>query len=136
MKRTQKSQKPIAHGVGRRKSSVARAWLKKGSGAITVNGKDFKEYFTTEVTRLDAAAPFQVIPTSATFDIEANVQGGGFASQAGAIRLAIARALVLHDETVRPVLRQYNFLTVDSRLKERKKYGKRAARRSFQFVKR
>lgn len=127
---------PVAHGVGRRKSSVARVWLRPGKGAIVVNGKDFKEYFDTEVTRLDASKPFRVMTTDIIFDVEANVIGGGNCSQAGAVQLGIARALVAANEGLRPMLRQHELLTVDSRVKERKKYGQKAARRKFQFVKR
>ncbi len=127
---------PVAHGVGRRKSSVARVWLRPGKGTIVVNGKDFKEYFDTEVTRLDASKVFRVMTTDITFDVEANVVGGGNSSQAGAVQLGIARALVAANEGLRPMLRQHDLLTVDSRVKERKKYGQKAARRKFQFVKR
>jgi len=126
---------PIAHGIGRRKSSVARVWLRPGKGAIVVNGKDFKDYFDTEVARLKASTPFRVIP-DAQFDIDANVNGGGVCSQADAVKLGISRAMLMVDETLRPVLRQNDLLTVDSRLKERKKPGQKAARRKFQFVKR
>ena len=135
MKQSKTSQVPLSHGVGRRKSAVARVWLKKGSGVISVNGKEFKDYFFTEITRIDAATPFRVIPTL-QFDVNANVRGGGVCAQAGAVRLAIARALVALDEGLRPALRQHDLLTVDSRLKERKKYGQPGARRKFQFVKR
>jgi small subunit ribosomal protein S9 len=127
---------PLAHGVGRRKSSIARVWLRAGKGAIVINGKDFKDYFDTEVTRLKASTPFRVIPVESQFDIEANVIGGGLCSQADAVKLGIARAMVTVDERLRPALRQHDLLTVDSRVKERKKYGQKAARRKFQFVKR
>jgi small subunit ribosomal protein S9 len=127
---------PLAHGIGRRKSSVARVWLRAGKGAIVINGKDFKDYFDTEVTRLKASTPFRVIPIESQFDIEANVNGGGLCSQADAVKLGIARAMVTVDERLRSQLRQHDLLTVDSRVKERKKYGQKAARRKFQFVKR
>ncbi len=127
---------PIAHGVGRRKSSIARIWLRPGKGSIVVNGKDFKEYFETEVTRLDASKVFRVMTVELNFDVEANVTGGGNCSQAGAVQLGIARALLAANEGLRPMLRQHELLTVDSRVKERKKYGQKAARRKFQFVKR
>jgi len=130
-----RSSAPLAHGIGRRKSSVARVWLRAGKGAIVVNGKDFREYFDTEVARLKASTPFRVMPESA-FDIDANVVGGGVCSQADAVKLGIARAMVTVDEKLRPLLRQHDLLTVDSRLKERKKPGQKAARRKFQFVKR
>lgn len=127
---------PVSHGVGRRKSAVARVWMRPGKGALQVNGKDFKDYFDTEVTRTDATIPFQVVPVSREFDVQVNVAGGGLYAQAGAIKLGIARALVRYDESLRPVLRQHKLLTVDARRKERKKYGQPAARRKFQFVKR
>lgn len=132
---TSKKTAPAAHGVGRRKKSIARVWLRKGTGAILINGKAVNDYFTNEVSRLDAVASFSAAATT-EFDIEANVVGGGVYSQAGALRLGIARALVNNDETLRSVLRAHGFLTVDARQKERKKYGQKAARRKFQFVKR
>ncbi len=127
---------PIAHGVGRRKAAVARVWLKNGSGNIVVNGKDFKEYFDTEVNRIEASAVFTLIPASKSLDVDINVYGGGVNAQAGAVKLGIARAMVEADGTIRPALRAEKMLTVDSRVKERKKYGQKAARRKFQFVKR
>lgn len=128
---------PLSHGVGRRKSSVARVWLRKGNGKIVVNGKAYNEYFDTEVTRLVAVKPILLSqPATAHYDIEAFVQGGGRSGQAGAVQLGIARALVEADESLKGTMREHHFLTVDSRIKERKKYGKKAARRSFQFVKR
>lgn len=130
------SNKPVSHGVGRRKAAVARVWLRKGEGRITVNGKDFTSYFTTDLMKLQAAAAFHALPSAAHFDVEANIVGGGLAGQAGALKLGIARALLGHDESVRSVLREHNLLTVDDRVKERKKYGQKAARRKFQFVKR
>jgi len=128
---------PLSHGVGRRKSAVARVWLRKGNGKIVVNGKTYSEYFDTEVTRLMAVKPI-LLSQSATayYDVEAFVQGGGRSGQAGAVQLGIARAMVAVDEGLRIMMREHHLLTVDSRLKERKKYGKKAARRSFQFVKR
>lgn len=128
---------PLAHGVGRRKSSVARVWLRRGGGSITVNGKESNSYFDTDVTRRDVQTPFRVLPQLAkSFDILVNVKGGGSCSQAGAARLGIARALVSNDEELRIELRKHGLLTVDSRLKERKKYGQKGARAKFQFVKR
>lgn len=126
----------LAHGVGRRKSAVARAWLRKGTGSIFVNGKDVNGYFETDFNRAEAVVPFSLIPSSNMFDVEVNVQGGGLAAQAGAMKLAISRAFVKSDESLRQILRSNNLLTVDSRVKERKKYGQKAARRKFQFVKR
>lgn len=128
--------KPLSHGVGRRKSAVARVWLRKGSGKLIVNGKPSKEYFDTDLTRLEAREPFLVIPNVTHYDVQANVKGGGLHAQAGATKLGISRALVAVDESLRSQLRQHGLLTVDARLKERKKYGQRGARRKFQFVKR
>lgn len=133
---TQKRALPVSHGVGRRKCAIARVWLRPGKGGLQVNGKDFKDYFDTDVTRTDATVPFQVAPVSMQFDVQVNVVGGGLYAQAGAIKLGIARALVRYDESLRPLLRQHKLLTVDARRKERKKYGQPAARRKFQFVKR
>lgn len=127
---------PIAHGVGRRKSAVARAWLRRGAGKITVNGLDFKTYFDTDFSRRSASMPFLVCPVGTNYDVEINLAGGGKFGQADAVKLAIARCFVLLDETLRPLLRQHGLLSVDDRLKERKKYGQKAARRKFQFVKR
>lgn len=126
----------LAHGVGRRKTSIARVWLNRGSGMLVVNGKKHTDYFDTELNCKEAAAPMVLVPTASNYDVEVNVLGGGMHSQAGAIQLGIARALVSIDESVRSLLRQHDMLTVDSRRKERKKYGQKAARRKFQFVKR
>ena len=130
-----KSKAPVSHAVGRRKSAVARVWLHRGNGQIMVNGKDFTAYFDTDISRLDASVPFRVLP-GLSYNVVANVRGGGLPAQADAVSLATARAMVLLDETLRLVLRKNNLLTCDSRLKERKKYGQKAARRKFQFVKR
>lgn len=127
---------PVAHGVGRRKSSVARVWLRRGKGALLVNGREYQNYFTTDIARADVVTPFKLIPGAQAFDIEVNVHGGGVNSQAGAVRLGISRALLVNNESLRQVLRQHDLLTVDARVKERKKYGQKAARRKFQFVKR
>ncbi|HEV2916557.1 MAG TPA: 30S ribosomal protein S9 [Candidatus Babeliales bacterium] len=130
------SRAPLAHGVGRRKSSVARVFLRHGSGAIVVNNKNYNEYFDTQVARLSASAPFRINPMSSSFDASVNVTGGGKSAQADAVKLAIARAMVIFDETLRPTFRKDRLLTVDSRNKERKKPGQAAARKKFQFVKR
>lgn len=128
---------PISHGVGRRKSSVARVWLRRGSGKITVNQRGYKEYFQTEVAQSAAYTPFDVVPqASKNYDVQVNVCGGGVCSQADATKLAISRALIKLNEELRPVLKEYGLLTVDSRLKERKKPGQKGARGKFQFVKR
>ncbi len=127
---------PIAHGVGRRKSSVARAWIRRGKGDIVVNKQDISQYFDTFVDIQAALTTFRLLPISANYDVQINVSGGGKTAQADAVKLAIARGFVAMDENLKPVLRQNNLLTVDARVKERKKYGQKAARRRFQFVKR
>jgi small subunit ribosomal protein S9 len=127
---------PLAHGVGRRKSSVARVWLTRGSGKIVVNGKEVNAYFDTLLTRKSAQMAFEICPVSSVYDVQVNVSGGGKAGQADAVKLGISRALLQEDETLRPALKKHGLLTSDSRLKERKKYGQKAARRKFQFVKR
>ena len=130
------SAKPYFYGTGRRKKSVARVRVYLGTGSITVNGKDIDEYFGLETLKLIINQPFGVTGTTGKFDIVVNVNGGGISGQAGAIRHGIARALVLADETYRPALKQAGFLTRDPRMKERKKYGLKAARRAPQFSKR
>lgn len=132
----QKKQKPLVQTVGRRKTSVARVVLRKGRGNIIINGIDYMSYFDTDVSRLEAVKPFTIIPVIHEYDVEANVAGGGKRGQAGAVKLGIARALVSLDEGLKSTLREHDLLTVDSRQKERKKYGQRGARRKFQFVKR
>lgn len=124
------------HGVGRRKTAVARVWASRGSGTLVVNGKKHVEYFDTEINRQDAITPINSISVASGYDFVANVYGGGLCAQAGAIKLGIARALLLIDESSKSTLRQLGLLTCDSRRKERKKYGQKAARRKFQFVKR
>ena len=124
------------HGVGRRKSSVARVWLKKGNGSILVNGKDFNTYFPTKVAQNKVVLPFRAANMEKDFDVNVNVFGGGTYGQADAIKLGISRALLEFDDNLRGTLKKYGLLTVDARLKERKKYGQRGARRKFQFVKR
>ena len=124
------------HGVGRRKSAVARVWMKPGKGKIVVNGKKYQEYFDTENSRLRVELPFKATGQGNKFDVSVNIFGGGMRGQADAVKLGISRALLSSDEGFRKVLRQYKLLTVDSRVKERKKYGQRGARAKFQFVKR
>lgn len=126
----------LSHGVGRRKKSVARAWLSHGSGKISVNGKPHIEYFDTDVMRMGAATPLLVVPAGLQYDVHVVVNGGGKQGQADAVKLGIARAMVELDQALKPELRKHGLLTVDSRVKERKKYGRKAARRGFQFVKR
>jgi len=130
------SAKPYFYGTGRRKSSVARVRVYPGSGSITVNGKDIDQYFGLETLKLIINQPFEVTGTMGKFDIVANVAGGGLSGQAGAIRHGVARALLLADETYRSPLKKAGFLTRDPRMKERKKYGLKAARRAPQFSKR
>ena len=130
------SAKPYFYGTGRRKKSVARVRLYPGSGAITINGRDIDEYFGLETMKLIINQPFAVTDTTGKFDIVANVNGGGFSGQAGAIRHGVARALLAADETYRPLLKKAGLLTRDPRMKERKKYGLKAARRAPQFSKR
>ncbi|KKP35635.1 MAG: 30S ribosomal protein S9 [candidate division TM6 bacterium GW2011_GWF2_32_72] len=131
-----KKNAPLAHGVGRRKSSVARVWLRPGSGNIVVNERAFEVYFDTAENRLTATAPIRVYPQMAHYDISVDVQGSGPCAQADAVKLAIARAMVKLDEATKPIFKKAGLLTVDSRLKERKKPGQKGARRKFQFVKR
>jgi small subunit ribosomal protein S9 len=138
MKRTASSNAPktISNGVGRRKAAVARVWLHPGSGKVVVNGKEAERYFDTEVSRKAAVLPMTVYHAAKTYDVEVNVKGGGLSAQADATKLGIARAFLKIDEQAKAVLRENDLLTVDARLKERKKYGQKAARRRFQFVKR
>ena len=130
------SAKPYFYGTGRRKKSVARVRIYPGTGMITINGKDVEEYFGLETLKLIINQPFGVTGTTGKFDIVANVNGGGISGQAGAIRHGVARALLAADEANRPALKQAGFLTRDPRMKERKKYGLKAARRAPQFSKR
>ena len=130
------SAKPYFYGTGRRKKSVARVRLYPGTGVITVNGKDIDEYFGLETLKLIINQPLDVTENIGKFDIVANVNGGGISGQAGAIRHGIARALLTVDETYRGALKAAGLLTRDPRMKERKKYGLKAARRAPQFSKR
>ena len=127
---------PLAGAVGRRKKCVARAWLRRGNGKIVVNGLPADKYFDTAVTRTNAKQPFVACPIGTNYDVQINVRGGGKVGQSDAVKLAIARAFLITDETLRPVLRKAGLLTVDARIKERKKYGQKGARAKFQFVKR
>jgi len=124
------------YGTGRRKTSTARVFLRPGSGAIKVNAREFQAYFPIESLRTEVRQPLLVTDTSEKFDILATVAGGGVASQAGAIRLGIARALVEFNTELRLQLKKNGFLTRDARMKERKKYGMAGARKRFQFSKR
>ena len=130
------SAKPYFYGTGRRKKSVARVRLYPGTGVVTINGRDIDDYFGLGTLKLIVNQPFGVTDTVGKFDIVANVNGGGFSGQAGAIRHGVARALLSADENYKPLLKKAGFLTRDSRMKERKKYGLKAARRAPQFSKR
>ena len=130
------SAKPYFYGTGRRKKSVARVRILPGTGAITINGRDIDNYFGLETLKLIVNQPFGVTGTAGKYDIVATVCGGGISGQAGAIRHGLARALVQSDEALRPALKAAGFLRRDPRMKERKKYGLKAARRAPQFSKR
>ena len=130
------SAKPYFYGTGRRKKSVARVRIVPGSGAITVNGRDIDYYFGLETLKLIVNQPFGVTGTAGKFDIIATVKGGGSSGQAGAIRHGLARALVASDAELKPALKAAGRLTRDPRMKERKKYGLKAARRAPQVSKR
>ncbi len=130
------SAKPYFYATGRRKKSVARVRLYPGTGVVTINGRDISEYFGLETMKLIVNQPFGVTDTVGKFDIVANVKGGGFSGQAGAIRHGVARALLSADENYKPLLKKAGFLTRDPRMKERKKYGLKGARRAPQFSKR
>ena len=123
-------------GTGRRKTAVARVRLASGNGKITVNGRQFENYFTLETLRVTATQPLAVTGTAEKFDARINVSGGGPNGQAGAVRHGIARALLQFDANLRGALKAEGFLTRDSRMKERKKYGQPGARKRFQFSKR
>ncbi|MGH6988294.1 MAG: 30S ribosomal protein S9 [Stellaceae bacterium] len=125
-----------AYATGKRKNAIARVWLKRGSGKVTVNGRDSPIYFARPVLRMIIAQPFEVANRTGQYDVVCTVLGGGLSGQAGAVRHGISRALTYCEPTLRPVLKSVGFLTRDSRVVERKKYGKAKARRSFQFSKR
>ena len=124
------------YGTGRRKSSVARVYLVPGTGKITINKRDIDEYFGLDTLKVIVRQPLVATETSDKFDVLVNVKGGGYTGQAGAIRHGISRALLTVDGDYRPVLKKAGFLTRDPRVKERKKYGLKAARRAPQFSKR
>jgi len=128
--------KEMYHTVGRRKSSVARVFLSEGKGSFEINGKDLKEYLKRDSLALQVMQPMVLTNTRGKYDIKATVKGGGISGQAGALRLGIARAILMHDESQKKVLKAGGFLTRDPREKERKKYGQPGARKKFQFSKR
>ena len=125
-----------AYATGKRKDAVARVWVKPGTGKITINKKDFAEYFARPVLQMILQQPIVAAARDGQFDVVATVAGGGLSGQAGAVRHGISKALTLYEPNLRPVLKKGGFLTRDSRVVERKKYGKAKARRSFQFSKR
>ncbi|MFN3822814.1 MAG: 30S ribosomal protein S9 [Pseudorhodobacter sp.] len=125
-----------AYATGKRKDAVARVWIKPGSGKVSVNGKTMNEYFARPVLQMILAQPFTVAGVAGQFDVMATVAGGGLSGQAGAVKHGVSKALQLYDPTLRAALKAAGFLTRDSRVVERKKYGKPKARRSFQFSKR
>jgi small subunit ribosomal protein S9 len=125
-----------AYATGKRKNAIARVWVKPGAGRITVNGREFETYFARPVLRMIINQPFETAQRKDQFDVNCTVVGGGLSGQAGAVRHGISRALLNYEPGLRPVLKAGGFLTRDSRVVERKKYGKAKARRSFQFSKR
>ncbi|HEX2404863.1 MAG TPA: 30S ribosomal protein S9 [Acidimicrobiia bacterium] len=128
--------KPLVQATGRRKASVARVRLVDGSGQVTLNGRPLEDYFPTMATRLRVMEPLQITQTQGRYDVLATLEGGGQTGQADALRLGIARALIVLDEELRPVLKKAGLLTRDARVVERKKYGLRKARRAPQYTKR
>jgi len=130
------TQQKIYRGTGRRKSAVASVILKEGTGKRTINGRDFKDYFHSDVQNMVANLPFSVLGNADKWDVIVNATGGGIAGQMGAVRLGIARALVEQNAEIKPALRHANLLTRDARVVERKKYGRKKARKHFQFSKR
>ena len=128
--------KDSKYATGRRKRSIAKVWVKKGSGLIHVNGKIMNEYFKRPVHQIIVMRPLELSNVATSYDVRASVKGGGHSGQAGAIIHGISRALVLYDESLKTVLKKEKLTTRDSRVVERKKYGRRKARRSFQFSKR
>ena len=128
--------KDRSYATGKRKNSIARVWLKKGEGKISINGKSLDKYFTRPVLQMIVNQPLETIQSTGTYDIMATVSGGGLSGQAGAIRHGISKALTFYDSELRPALKKVGFLTRDSRVVERKKAGLAKARRSYQCSKR
>lgn len=126
----------VINTIGRRKTSIARIYMTQGNGSIFVNERDFKEYFPSEILQKIINQPFEVTENGGKYDVKINVKGGGITGQADAVKLAIARALCEANAENRPSLKKEGFLTRDPRMVERKKYGRRKARRRFQFSKR
>ena len=130
------SVKDSKYATGRRKPSIAKIWLKKGSGQISINGKDYKEYFKRANHKMQLLRPFEIINEQTSYDVRCNVKGGGLSGQVGALVHGISKALVMFDSNSKTTLKKEKLTTRDSRAVERKKYGHRKARRSFQFSKR
>ena len=128
--------KDSKYATGRRKTSIARVWLKKGTGKIYVNGKLFNDYFASDNHKMQITRPFELINQATEYDVKCSVKGGGPTGQAGAMVHGISKALLLFDSSLKPALKKEKLTTRDSRAVERKKYGHRKARRSFQFSKR
>ena len=128
--------KPLVQSTGRRKEAVARVRLRPGTGQISVNGRAFEDYFPTATARMVVAEPLRLTSTEETYDVDATMHGGGTTGQAGALRMAIARALTELDEELRPTLKKAGLLTRDARAKESKKYGLKKARKAPQYTKR
>lgn len=130
------SSKTQYYGTGKRKTSIARVYLRPGSGEININKRPIDQYFVSDVLKMVVQQPLQVAETTGKFDIYANIRGGGLTGQAWAMRLGVTRALCEFNQELRPKLKQAGFLTRDSRIKERKKYGQPGARKRFQYSKR
>ena len=128
--------KDSKYATGRRKTSIAKVWLKKGSGQIVINGKNYDNYFTREIHKMKLLRPFEIINQTADYDVRGNVTGGGLTGQVGDLVHGISKALLQFDENLKSTLKKEKLTTRDSRAVERKKYGHRKARRSFQFSKR
>ena len=128
--------KDSKYATGRRKTSIAKVWLKKGSGKIYINGKSYENYFKRANLKMQLLKPFEVINQSTEYDARCNVKGGGLTGQVGAVIHGISKALLMFDSALKPTLKKEKLTTRDSRTVERKKYGRRKARRSFQFSKR
>ncbi|MDA0192254.1 MAG: 30S ribosomal protein S9 [Actinobacteria bacterium] len=128
--------KPLTQTTGRRKEAVARVRLRPGTGKVVINGREFEDYFPNALQRAAATEAFRVVEAETTYDVDCDIQGGGIAGQAGALRMAIARSILELDEEKRSVLRKAGLLTRDSRKKESKKYGLKKARKAPQYTKR
>jgi small subunit ribosomal protein S9 len=124
------------YATGKRKEAIARTWLRTGTGKITVNGRSLDDYFSRETAKMVVLQPLELTETMGKFDILVNVSGGGLSGQAGAVKHGISKALLTYDPLLRPILKKAGFITRDSRIKERKKYGQKGARARYQYSKR